>query len=114
MRDAEWEAREQAFHDHALNEVNAVVRKYNGLAPYAVRRAYYMRDTELEKAYRDSAEDILRGLAERAANDTNRNGYIDASVDDNDKTASSFSVAPLAPLTFSQMFRDMWTTLRRR
>ena len=114
LRDAEWEAREQTFHDHALNEVNAVVRKYNGLAPYAVRRAYYMRDTELEKAYRDSAEDILRGLAERAANDTNRNGYIDASVDDNDKTASSFSVAPLAPLTFRQMFRDLWTTLRRR
>ena len=114
LRDAEWEARERAFHDHALDEVNALVRKYNGLAPYAVRRAYYMRDTELEKAYRDSAEDILRGLAERAANASNRKGYIDVTFDDHDKPADSASVAPLAPLTFRQMVRDLWTTLRGR
>ena len=114
LRDAEWEARERAFHEHALDEVNAIVRKYNGLAPYAVRRAYYMRETELEKAYRDSAEDILRGLAERVANASNGTGYIDASFDDNDKQAVSASVAPFQPLTFRQMFRDLWTTLRRR
>lgn len=114
LRDAEWEARERAFHDHALDEVNAVVRKYNGLAPYAVRRAYYMRDTELEKAYRDAAEDILRGLAERAASASNRNGHVDASFDDNDTPAVSTSVAPLAPLTFRQMLTDLWTTLRGR
>lgn len=114
LRDAEWEARERAFHDHALDEVNAIVRRYNGLAPYAVRRAYYMRDTELEKAYRDSAEDILRGLAERAANASNRKGYIDASFDDDDKPADSASLAPLAPLTFRQVVRDLWTTLRGR
>lgn len=65
-RDAEWENRERAYHDTALEELNSLVRKYNGLAPYAVRRPYYMLNVELEKAYQDCAEDILRGIAERA------------------------------------------------
>src|ERR1700761_5152419 len=43
LRDGEWETRERAYHDSALAEVNSLVRKYNGLAPYAVRRAYYVR-----------------------------------------------------------------------
>lgn len=65
LRDAEWEAREQSYHDSAIDDLNSLVRKYNGLAPYAVRRPYYMRSAELEKVYRDSGEDILRGIAER-------------------------------------------------
>lgn len=113
LRDAEWEARERAFHDHALEEVNALVRKYNGLAPYAVRRAYYMRDTELEKAYRDSAEDILQGLADRVACSSNRKGYVDVGSDEDSRIAGS-AVTPLAPLSFRQMFRELWTTLRGR
>ncbi|KAH9927274.1 uncharacterized protein B0H18DRAFT_1003826 [Fomitopsis serialis] len=113
LRDAEWEARERAFHDHALEEVNALVRKYNGLAPYAVRRAYYMRDTELEKTYRDSAEDILQGLADRVASSSNRKGYVDVGSDEDSRIAGS-AVTPLAPLSFRQMFRELWTTLRGR
>ena len=64
-RDAEWETRERAYHDTALDEINALVRKYNGLAPYSVRRAYYGLDAELERAYKESGEDILAGIAER-------------------------------------------------
>lgn len=67
LRDAEWEARERAYHDSAVDDLNALVRKYNGLAPYAVRRPYYTRTAELEKAYKDSGEDILRGIAEMAS-----------------------------------------------
>ena len=65
-RDAEWEQRERAYHDTALEELNSLVRKYNGLEPYAVRRPYYMLAAELDKAYKDCAEDILRGITERA------------------------------------------------
>ncbi|RPD66800.1 hypothetical protein L226DRAFT_529206 [Lentinus tigrinus ALCF2SS1-7] len=70
MRDPEWENKERAYHDTALEEVNSLVRKYNGLAPYAVRRAYYMRAAELDRVYNEAGEDILRGLEERA-----REGY---------------------------------------
>ena len=65
LRDKEWEARERAYHESALEEVNALVRKYNGLAPYAVRRAYYVRDVELDRAYEESAEDIIQELEGR-------------------------------------------------
>lgn len=65
LRDGEWETRERAYHESALAEVNALVRKYNVLAPYAVRRAYYVRDVELGRAYGESGEEILRELGGR-------------------------------------------------
>jgi hypothetical protein len=66
LRDPEWEARERSYHDTALEDVNSLVRKYNGLAPYSVRRAYYVRSVELEKAFKDAGPDILGGIEERA------------------------------------------------
>jgi len=65
LRDGEWEAREGVYHESALEEVNTLVRKYNALAPYALRRAYYVRDVELARAYEESGEDILRELGRR-------------------------------------------------
>lgn len=65
LRDRDWEARERLYHDTAINELNRLVRNYNGIAPASVRRAYYLRDVELSKAYEDAAQDILRGIKER-------------------------------------------------
>ncbi|KAH9973004.1 hypothetical protein BGW80DRAFT_1310992 [Lactifluus volemus] len=65
LRDREWEARERAYHEAALADVNALVRKYNALAPYAVRRAYYVRDVELRRTYEESGEEILQELRGR-------------------------------------------------
>lgn len=72
LRDAEWEGRERSYHDAAVGELNSLVRRYNGLAPHAVRRAYYTRTAELEKVYQDSAEDILQGIADRRNNPSMR------------------------------------------
>ncbi|KAF9226746.1 hypothetical protein BS17DRAFT_794196 [Gyrodon lividus] len=66
LRDREWEERERSYHDTAVAELNSLVRKCNTMAPYAVRRPYYARDTELAKAYQDCGEEILRGIAERS------------------------------------------------
>ncbi|VDB91525.1 unnamed protein product [Peniophora sp. CBMAI 1063] len=65
-RDADWIAREASYHNVAIDELNALVRKYNGVAPAVVRRPYYILSTELERAYNDAAEEILATLAERA------------------------------------------------
>ncbi|KAJ4469540.1 hypothetical protein J3R30DRAFT_1566472 [Lentinula aciculospora] len=64
-RDPEWEETERAYHDVAIEEINALVRKYNGEAPYAVRRAYYMRNVEVGRLQEECAEDVLRGLKAR-------------------------------------------------
>ncbi|KAF9075333.1 hypothetical protein BDP27DRAFT_1257868 [Rhodocollybia butyracea] len=66
-RDTEWEERERSYHEVAVKEINSLVRKYNGVAPYSVRRAYYVRSVEVERLYEDCAEDVLRGLKERIA-----------------------------------------------
>jgi hypothetical protein len=55
----------RAYHDSALAEVNSLVRKYNALAPYAVLRAYYVREVELARIYHESGEEILRELEGR-------------------------------------------------
>jgi DnaJ family protein C protein 28 len=64
-RDPEWIAKEKNYHETAVAKLNALVRNYNGLAPYAVRRAYYTREAEVEKLYDECAPAILRALAER-------------------------------------------------
>lgn len=116
LRDVEWEAREQAFHDQALEEVNALVRKYNGLAPYAVRRAYYLRRTELDRTYRDSAEAILQGLAERVGAQGMRMG---AGIGEDDsegegRTTEGTAGGTATSLSLRDMLRDWWAALRGR
>lgn len=66
LRDREWEERERSYHNTAIAELNSLVRKYNAMAPYAVRRPYYTRDTELARAYHECREEILRGVHERS------------------------------------------------
>lgn len=66
LRDREWEERERSYHDAAVAELNSLVRKYNGFAPYSVRRLYYSREAELAKVYQDCGEDILHGILERS------------------------------------------------
>jgi DnaJ homolog subfamily C member 28 len=68
IRDKEWESRERSFHDSALDEVNKFVRKYNGLAPYAVRRSYYLKEVEMAKMYEDAVEEIVEALQQRLRN----------------------------------------------
>jgi len=62
MRDPDWEQRERSYHETALGEVNSLVRKYNAMAPYIARRAPYTRGVELERLYKDSAEEIHEKL----------------------------------------------------
>ncbi|KAF7329000.1 DUF1992 domain-containing protein [Mycena venus] len=47
-RDPGWAKREAGYHAAALAEVNERVRKYNALAPYAVRRTPYVLEAELK------------------------------------------------------------------
>lgn len=82
LRDREWEERERSYHDTAIAELNSLVRKYNAMAPYAIRRPYYTQDTELAMAYRDCGEDILRGIQERCQTPLRFGPKWSRSVDD--------------------------------
>ena len=66
LRDPEWVEKERSYHEDAVAELNSLVRKYNGLAPYVVRRPYYYsREVEIGRMYEVSAEDVIRELQER-------------------------------------------------
>ncbi|KAF8914441.1 hypothetical protein CPB84DRAFT_1669273 [Gymnopilus junonius] len=67
-RDPSWVEKEKSYHETAVAELNSLVRKYNGMAPYAVRRAYYSREAEINRLYDECAADILRQISEREEN----------------------------------------------
>lgn len=62
LRDREWEERERSYHEAALDEVNSLVRKHNAMAPYIARRALYTLSAELERTYKESANEIHQEL----------------------------------------------------
>jgi hypothetical protein len=112
LRDSEWETRERGYHDSALAEINSLVRKYNAAAPYAVRRAYYVRDVELSRAYEEGAEDIMGGLGRRLYG----SGAGDAGkgvVDDSEGEPTTVGVeSPGKVLTLRDIFLQ-WFSRRR-
>lgn len=65
LRDVSWISRENAYHKAALADLNDKVRRYNVIAPRPVRRGLYDLKVELEKCYKDSAQDIVKGIEER-------------------------------------------------
>ena len=65
LYDREWEQKERGFHEAAIEDINTLVRKYNGMAPYAVRRPYHSVKGELELCYEKSGEALLDQLKQR-------------------------------------------------
>jgi len=105
LRDGEWEAREGAYHESALAEVNA-------LAPYAVRKAYYIRDVELGRAYEEGAEDIMRELDRRLSDSVVRDMGKGAVYDGNDEPSAVGVRRPDTIFILRDLFRQ-WFRSRR-
>ena len=75
-RDPDWVNKEKGYHETAVAELNSLVRKYNAIAPYAVRRSYYVREVEIGRAYDEAAPDIMQMISKRGqeADSTLRSG----------------------------------------
>ena len=114
MRDPEWEAKEKSYHETAVDELNALVRKYNGLAPYAVRRAYYMRTAELERVYKEAAEDILQGLEDRAKESIGALPRRSGHGDEGGGGGGGYGGSGGGPFRLRDMFRQMVDAIRGR
>lgn len=85
MRDPEWEKREEKYHKEAIEDINRLVRKYNGVAPYSVRRAYMPLSVELEKMYKECREDILEEVRVRGQRGEGGKSMSGAARDDDDE-----------------------------
>ncbi|KAJ7034708.1 hypothetical protein C8F04DRAFT_956028 [Mycena alexandri] len=86
FRDPAWATREASYHAAALTEVNDRVRKYNAMAPYAVRRPLYALEAELAGVYARAEEEVARAVAERARG---RDSALRGRGDKNNKNAVS-------------------------
>ena len=98
--DREWEQKERGFHEAAIEDINSLVRKYNGIAPYAVRRPYHNVKGELELCYEKSGEALLDQLKQREqhAAATGESEFIDE--DDDQHSPGGTSADLNGPTTF--------------
>jgi hypothetical protein len=82
--DAEWEQREQAYHEASLRHVNNLIRKYNVVAPVSARRGLLVREWELKRVRESSRAGLVRMLSndllsgpKALHNERGRNGKLD-------------------------------------
>ena len=116
LRDPEWETRERGYHDAAVEELNSLVRRYNGVAPYAVRRAYYMRTAELERVYENSAGDIIQGITDRISSSTRLRGGQGPFDEDDGKISggNSEESGGQDSIRFMEILKEWFSSLRKR
>ncbi|KAG8741346.1 hypothetical protein FRC10_002963 [Ceratobasidium sp. 414] len=67
LRDSEWERQEEKFHNAAIREANDAIRRYNTVAPYAVRRHLLAREAEMARCYAHAGDRIVAGIQEQLA-----------------------------------------------
>ncbi len=63
-RDAEWEARERAYHTHELDRLNDLVRRHNHLAPFTARKGLMNLDVELTRMYARAVPRLVREVSQ--------------------------------------------------
>lgn len=65
FRDSEWEAREAAYHNRSIEDMNLLVRKYNIVAPQTIRMSLLSLDSELRSCFKDCQATITAELERR-------------------------------------------------
>jgi hypothetical protein len=66
FRDPQWEQTERAYLTAAINNLNALARSYNLMAPPIARKPYYYLERELKSCYADVAPQVAAVISERA------------------------------------------------
>jgi hypothetical protein len=67
FRDAAWEAREQAYLELSVANLNTLTRSYNLMAPELARKPYFSLERELAGCFADVAPQVAGAIKERAA-----------------------------------------------
>lgn len=67
FRDSDWEQAELSYHKLAIENLNALTRTYNLMAPNMARKPYYSLERELRACFADVAPQLPDELRARAA-----------------------------------------------
>ncbi|KIX02089.1 uncharacterized protein Z518_08028 [Rhinocladiella mackenziei CBS 650.93] len=66
FRDPAWEKAELAYHTLAVQELNALTRSYNLMAPKIAQKPYYTLERELNRCFADVAPTLTDEILERS------------------------------------------------
>ncbi|KAJ9608121.1 hypothetical protein H2200_007109 [Cladophialophora chaetospira] len=66
FRDPQWENTERAYHNLAVQELNALTRSYNLMAPKIAQKPYYTLQRELNRCFSDVAATLADDILERS------------------------------------------------
>ncbi|KAI1630993.1 hypothetical protein F4809DRAFT_205219 [Biscogniauxia mediterranea] len=67
FRDPQWLSAEQAYLDLSINNLNALTRSYNLMAPELAKKPYFSLERELSNCYADVAPQLADIIKERAS-----------------------------------------------
>jgi hypothetical protein len=113
FRDPTWEATERSYMELAINNLNAITRSYNLMAPELAKKPYFNLQRELNNCFADVAPQLANEIKERAARPvirTNTSSVEKMGVLDrfgSSKNANVYdSKAP--HYGFKDFWRDLW------
>lgn len=66
FRDPHWQATELAYHTLAVQELNALTRSYNLMAPKIAQKPYFTLQRELNRCFSDVAATLPDEILERS------------------------------------------------
>ncbi|KAK0378033.1 hypothetical protein CMEL01_08021 [Colletotrichum melonis] len=70
FRDSDWLATESSYMNLAVNNLNAITRSYNLMAPELAKKPYFSLERELKACYADVAPLVAETIRERATRPT--------------------------------------------
>ncbi|KAB5528087.1 hypothetical protein GE09DRAFT_1150261 [Coniochaeta sp. 2T2.1] len=114
FRDPAWEATERGYMELAINNLNAITRSYNLMAPELAKKPYFNLQRELNNCFADVAPLIANEIKERAARPAVKNNgtsEIRPSVLDRfsrQQTARVYE-RKMEPYGFREMWRDLFS-----
>ncbi|KAK3315552.1 hypothetical protein B0H66DRAFT_565581 [Apodospora peruviana] len=67
FRDPDWEAHERSYMELAVQNLNAITRSYNLMAPELAKKPYFSLERELKSCFADVAPQLADVIKERAS-----------------------------------------------
>lgn len=113
FRDPAWEATERGYMELAINNLNAITRSYNLMAPELAKKPYFNLQRELNNCFADVAPLLASEIQERASRPPPKNNTfseVKSTVLDrfSGEQRAKIYERKMEPYGFREMWRDLF------
>ncbi|OIW25778.1 hypothetical protein CONLIGDRAFT_504168 [Coniochaeta ligniaria NRRL 30616] len=113
FRDPAWEATERGYMELAINNLNAITRSYNLMAPELAKKPYFSLERELNNCFADVAPLLANEIKERASRPPPRNNatseHKPSVLDRFSRETARIYERKMEPYGFKEMWRDLFS-----